>query len=210
MSVDSGAITNGGDVGGHSRHLTSTRLNATTDHLFALAQRSREDPSLLVELLDALHHRGRTPSPGDEPRRSAARRSGPMPDGPIVPSQAAALLLELGTVAIEMALLLAGPDQDPDSDPDASSNPGLGSPSLRPLRLAVLPTTVPPADTAWNSLTDSELRVARLVGAGATNREAAEQLCLSPHTVNSHLRHVFKKLGVNSRVQLARHLLENG
>jgi DNA-binding CsgD family transcriptional regulator len=46
--------------------------------------------------------------------------------------------------------------------------------------------------------------VARLVAEGLTNREAAERLFVSPHTVNSHLRHVFAKLGINSRVELAR------
>jgi DNA-binding CsgD family transcriptional regulator len=53
-------------------------------------------------------------------------------------------------------------------------------------------------------LTDSELAVARLVARGLSNREVAEHLFLSPHTVSSHLRHVFAKLGVNSRVDLAR------
>ena len=39
----------------------------------------------------------------------------------------------------------------------------------------------------------------RLVSEGATNREVAERLFISPHTVNSHLRHVFTKLGISSR-----------
>jgi DNA-binding CsgD family transcriptional regulator len=59
------------------------------------------------------------------------------------------------------------------------------------------------ATYGWDSLTDSELAVVRIVARGATNRDAAAQLCLSPHTVSSHLRHAFQKLGVNSRVQLA-------
>jgi DNA-binding CsgD family transcriptional regulator len=37
-----------------------------------------------------------------------------------------------------------------------------------------------------------------------SNREVAERLFVSPHTVNSHLRHVFGKLDVNSRVELTR------
>jgi DNA-binding CsgD family transcriptional regulator len=56
----------------------------------------------------------------------------------------------------------------------------------------------------WASMTDSELAVARLVAQGLSNREVAERLFLSPHTVSSHLRHVFAKLGVNSRVELTR------
>ena len=53
-------------------------------------------------------------------------------------------------------------------------------------------------------MTDSELAVARLVAQGLSNREVAERLFVSPHTVSSHLRHVFAKLGVNSRVGLTR------
>ncbi|MET7694931.1 helix-turn-helix transcriptional regulator [Streptomyces sp. NPDC005483] len=56
----------------------------------------------------------------------------------------------------------------------------------------------------WRGLTRSELGVVRLIAHGATNREAAERLFVSPHTVNTHLRHAFEKLGVRSRVQLAR------
>ena len=59
-------------------------------------------------------------------------------------------------------------------------------------------------EKGWAALTQSELAVVRLVAEGLTNREAAEHLFVSPHTVNSHLRHAFTKLGVNSRVELAR------
>jgi DNA-binding CsgD family transcriptional regulator len=61
-----------------------------------------------------------------------------------------------------------------------------------------------PETHGWAALTTSELAVARLVADGLTNREVADRLFLSPHTVNSHLRHVFTKLGINSRVSLAR------
>src|SRR6266404_6138143 len=63
---------------------------------------------------------------------------------------------------------------------------------------------VEPETNGWAALTASELTVARLVAEGLTNREAAERLFVSPHTVNSHLRHVFSKLGITSRVELAR------
>ncbi|GAA4631455.1 LuxR family transcriptional regulator [Actinoallomurus vinaceus] len=61
-----------------------------------------------------------------------------------------------------------------------------------------------PATHGWAAMTAAEASVARLVAEGLTNREVAEQLFLSPHTVNSHLRHVFTKLGIKSRVGLAR------
>jgi len=61
-----------------------------------------------------------------------------------------------------------------------------------------------PETNGWTALTTSELTVARLVAEGLTNREVAERLFVSPHTVSSHLRHVFSKLGITSRVELAR------
>jgi DNA-binding CsgD family transcriptional regulator len=56
----------------------------------------------------------------------------------------------------------------------------------------------------WAAMTDSELAVARLVAQGLTNREVAERLFVSQHTVSGHLRHVFAKLDINSRVELTR------
>jgi DNA-binding CsgD family transcriptional regulator len=61
-----------------------------------------------------------------------------------------------------------------------------------------------PQTNGWVALTTSELTVARLVAEGLTNREVAERLFVSPHTVSSHVRHVFLKLGITSRVELAR------
>jgi DNA-binding CsgD family transcriptional regulator len=60
----------------------------------------------------------------------------------------------------------------------------------------------------WDALTDSELKVVRLIATGMTNRDAANKLYLSPHTVSSHLRHAFTKLGINSRTDLARIAVE--
>lgn len=61
--------------------------------------------------------------------------------------------------------------------------------------------------SGWAGLTTSELRVVRLVAEGRTNREVAAQLFLSPHTVDSHIRHAFAKLDVSNRVELARIVL---
>jgi DNA-binding CsgD family transcriptional regulator/tetratricopeptide (TPR) repeat protein len=58
------------------------------------------------------------------------------------------------------------------------------------------------------SLTGAEAQIARLVSDGSTNREIADRLFLSPHTVNSHLRHIFAKLSINSRTELARIVAE--
>jgi DNA-binding CsgD family transcriptional regulator len=45
--------------------------------------------------------------------------------------------------------------------------------------------------------------VSRLVAEGLTNGAVAKRLYISPHTVNTHLRHVFAKLDVSNRVALA-------
>ncbi|WCN04118.1 LuxR family transcriptional regulator [Streptomyces sp. M92] len=58
-------------------------------------------------------------------------------------------------------------------------------------------------DTGWAALTDTERAVAHLVAAGMTNRQAAQQMFLSPHTVNFHLRNIYRKLEIASRVNLA-------
>ena len=55
----------------------------------------------------------------------------------------------------------------------------------------------------WESLTTTEQAVSRLVAEGLTNGAVARRLYISPHTVNTHLRHVFAKLGVSNRVALA-------
>ena len=57
-------------------------------------------------------------------------------------------------------------------------------------------------DRGWASLTDAELRVISLLARGMTNRAIADDLSLSPHTVDAHLKHVYLKLGIHSRVEL--------
>jgi DNA-binding CsgD family transcriptional regulator len=57
--------------------------------------------------------------------------------------------------------------------------------------------------SAADELTPAERRVAELVAEGRTNRETASLLVVSEHTVDSHLRRVYRKLGVRSRAELA-------
>jgi DNA-binding CsgD family transcriptional regulator len=61
----------------------------------------------------------------------------------------------------------------------------------------------------WDALSDKELHLAELVAEGLTNRQISQRLYLSPHTVDSHLRHIFAKLSINSRVLLSRTYLEH-
>jgi DNA-binding CsgD family transcriptional regulator len=57
--------------------------------------------------------------------------------------------------------------------------------------------------SGWASLTPTELDVVRLVSEGLGNKDIASRLFISPRTVQTHLTHVYTKLGLASRVQLA-------
>ena len=65
--------------------------------------------------------------------------------------------------------------------------------------------------SGWASLTPAERDVVRLVSEGLANKDIATRLFVSPRTVQTHLTHVYTKLGLSSRVQLvqeaARHSL---
>jgi len=56
----------------------------------------------------------------------------------------------------------------------------------------------------WASLTEAERCLTQLIADGLTNKQAAARLFVSRHTIDSHLRHIFRKLDINSRVELAR------
>jgi DNA-binding CsgD family transcriptional regulator len=56
--------------------------------------------------------------------------------------------------------------------------------------------------SGWGSLTPTERDVVRLVSEGLANNDIATRLFVSPRTVQSHLTHVYTKLGLTSRVQL--------
>jgi pimeloyl-ACP methyl ester carboxylesterase/DNA-binding CsgD family transcriptional regulator len=55
----------------------------------------------------------------------------------------------------------------------------------------------------WESLTEAEMDVVRLVTAGMTNRQIAERLYLSPRTIQTHVSHIMRKLGIARRSEIA-------
>jgi DNA-binding CsgD family transcriptional regulator len=64
--------------------------------------------------------------------------------------------------------------------------------------------------SGWASLTPTELDVVRLVSEGLGNKDIASRLFISPRTVQAHLTHVYNKLGLTSRVQLAQEAARHG
>lgn len=72
--------------------------------------------------------------------------------------------------------------------------------TVRLLRHLVAPDT---GSDPWAELTDREVEVARLVGAGGSNAEIAATLVVSPATVKNHLASIQRKLGVRNRVHVA-------
>jgi DNA-binding CsgD family transcriptional regulator len=60
----------------------------------------------------------------------------------------------------------------------------------------------PRVKTGWDSLTDAERKIVKLIAQGVTNRSVATQLHLSVHTVKTHVHNAFAKLGISSREQL--------
>ncbi|MFF5480438.1 LuxR C-terminal-related transcriptional regulator [Streptomyces sp. NPDC012935] len=78
---------------------------------------------------------------------------------------------------------------------------------LRALGTPATPTRTGPGSPAAG-LTAQQLLVARMAAEGATNREIAARLALSPRTIDHHLRGVFSRLGIRSRIELVRLIAE--
>jgi DNA-binding CsgD family transcriptional regulator len=64
--------------------------------------------------------------------------------------------------------------------------------------------------SGWAALTPTEVDVVRLVNEGLANKDIATRLFISPRTVQTHLTHVYAKMGMTSRVQLAQEAARHG
>ena len=60
------------------------------------------------------------------------------------------------------------------------------------------------AQSGWDSLTATEIKIAAFVEEGLSNPEIAARLLLSRRTVATHVSHILKKLDVHSRIDIAR------
>ncbi|MDQ7905663.1 helix-turn-helix transcriptional regulator [Phytohabitans sp. ZYX-F-186] len=113
------------------------------------------------------------------------------------------LLVELvGADGRDVIVLAIVPQEQQPAEPEGGDRPEAGNHVHRPVGLSTA-TERQPADTEWASLTDRERAVACLAGQALTNQQIARRLKISPHTVNFHLRRIFQKLGIDSRVSLA-------
>lgn len=74
---------------------------------------------------------------------------------------------------------------------------------------AVSTSTLPPLATSLDGLTAREVEVLRLVAIGLSKKQIAEQLVLSPNTVNVHIQSIYGKLGINSRSAATRYAIEH-
>jgi DNA-binding CsgD family transcriptional regulator len=173
-----------------------------------VAARLDEDVRLSpgVPSLDAAAHRchGLLAADGESLQRAVdlARASGRVLDVAGCCEDAASVLVAAGendqaTLLLRQALLVYGSLDATDGVARVGAalrtlgvRPGIRGSRQRPL-------------SGWDSLTASERKVSELVADGLTNREVARRLHVSPHTVNTHLRHVFQKLGVATRTELA-------
>jgi DNA-binding NarL/FixJ family response regulator len=76
---------------------------------------------------------------------------------------------------------------------------------------ALIKDAVPPTDKSpTEPLTPREAQVLRLIAEGYTNRQAAEVLCISVRTVESHRANIMDKLGIRRRVELVRYAKQRG
>jgi DNA-binding CsgD family transcriptional regulator len=62
--------------------------------------------------------------------------------------------------------------------------------------------------TGWQSLTDTERVASELVAQGLNNKQVAGQMYISVHTVAFHMRQIFRKLDIGSRLELARIVMQ--
>nr|WP_067028574.1 helix-turn-helix transcriptional regulator [Streptomyces dysideae] len=93
---------------------------------------------------------------------------------------------------------------------DSFGAPHCATQARTELRALGTPAAPPPEATEalTTRLTAQQLLVARMAAEGATNREIAARLALSPRTIDHHLRGVFARLGIRSRIELVRLLGE--
>lgn len=167
-----------------------------------LAVQSGEGTAALREQLATITFAGAAPAAGARLRWASAL----LDEDHALAHQAAAELYELGyafdaAMAWRDAATISGGITDPRAAAvmqqlAIEGAPLPDTPSGRPRR------RVPGSAFGWDAITDSEQRVLELLGEGLDNASIAERLYLSRRTVESHLSHVYTKLGISGRSRL--------
>jgi DNA-binding CsgD family transcriptional regulator len=196
------------DVADEAR-LTHIALAAQDDELAAHAanaaqRRAQHNPGIRSIAAAAAHAKGLL----EQNRKDLAEAVALYADGPR-PLASAAALEDLGVATVDggdadEAVEVFGRSLELYAQAGAAWDAGRVRGRLRALGVRRRLVAAQRPGRGWAAMTDSELAVARLVAQGLTNREVAERLFVSQHTVSGHLRHVFVKLDVNSRVELTR------
>ena len=175
------------------------------DHAMSLTQRRAEQNPSLLSCRAALSHCRGLWSESVDDLKDAARfyKKGPRPLG------YASALEDLGKVLShhgDDALAIEAFNEAFTVTVTAGASWDSARIRARLRRLGVRrgPSRAERPKTGLNSLTTTEAAVARLAAAGHTDKQIAEKLYISPHTAHTHLRHIFEKLGINSRVHLSR------
>ncbi|MGX4653937.1 helix-turn-helix transcriptional regulator [Micromonospora sp. SCSIO 07396] len=104
---------------------------------------------------------------------------------------------------VRRELLAAGARAEASARPGASTETSAQPRGPVVERAALQLVTSAPASDCWTVLNARERDVAHLANQGLTNRQIAIHLHLSPHTVNYYLRRIYRRLNINSRIQLA-------
>ena len=78
------------------------------------------------------------------------------------------------------------------------------------LDLVVDNSEVPQIDEESRNLTHSEIEIVKLIASGYTTKEIAGQRNVSFHTVNTHRKNIFRKLGVNNASELIMQAIKSG
>jgi DNA-binding CsgD family transcriptional regulator len=174
------------------------------EHLCTVAERFADvNPSIAALRAGALHCRGLVQSD----RELLAQAASGFATTPFLPAWAAACE-DAGHAAAtsgdrSRAVELLDQARDLQAELGAALDVARVNGRLRELGVRRRSRARVTGHSGWQSLTRTEMRVAGLVAEGLSNPEIAKRLFISRHTVESHLKHIFTKLGIGSRVELA-------
>ncbi|MBS2540061.1 LuxR family transcriptional regulator, partial [Catenulispora sp. NF23] len=108
---------------------------------------------------------------------------------------------------LDAAAMLPAGDQSPNEAPPGAPATPTAEPEPGGPTTDGTPAGDSPTAKKWSALSRREQTVARLVVQGLTNQQIAKRIRCSPETVKFHLRNIFRKLGIGSRVEIARFVL---